>query len=257
MAVASVDFVVPVGLDAVTPQPMPIIPSPTIPWQQGSIVAAVLYNLSPYIAEVSGILNTPGFVFLAPGCAQLFPLDSTAPFAINAWVNPITAPPATTPVVLVTYATQDIDELASTPVGNLGIIGEVTATVQITNTIVTSPTPPPAPIVGQEYFDTTLNELGVFGSTGWQYLTPLPFALQRGSSVIVTNSAGQATITFPAAFNTAPVVVAGVKANSLNLGIAGGPVATTTSFLVQVLLPGGGPVGAGSGVQVNWIAVGT
>jgi hypothetical protein len=199
MAVVSDSFTVTLGGALNTmPEPMALIPSPTIP-VQSTAVAAVLYNLTPYIAVVSGAGNAPQFRYLPPGCAQLYELDPVTPFAISAWLNPLSTAPATTPTVLVTFATQSVDELASTPVGNLGVTG-VNTTVAVTNNLVVVAAAPANPTTGQQYFDSTLDAVGTYNGTAWVYqYTPNPAGRVYATSALVISAAAVSVVQAPMA----------------------------------------------------------
>lgn len=82
--------------------------------------------------------------------------------------------------------------------------------------------------------------------------------IQSGSSVVITNGGGGATITYPTAFAAAPVVMAcngdASAADDWLMGITNSLV-TTTNFEVVVVNHTGARVG-GALMRVNWTAFG-
>lgn len=131
--------------------------------------------------------------------------------------------------------------------------GNPATTIQITNTVVALAAAPPNPIVGEEYFDTTLNALGVYGTTGWQY----PRSTQSGAATVTTNSSGLATVTFPVPFDTAPTVVTCGNATGTAHQVYPLAAPSTTSFTVAVFTLAGALVVSGGPLNLDWIAVGT
>jgi hypothetical protein len=223
-----------------TPEPLQLMASQGV----GSIVAAVVYNLSPYVAVLSGVNNSSLPVYVGPASAQLVETNASTPLAITSWINTLLAAPAATPTVLVTWATQSADELSDIPTGNLGLtavniggqvdIGSISGTVSVVGPVAASVTNSLLQVEGNVDVGTIESPVTIEAGTVDVQNVAGSFLLTGdlpGVSIGFTNPSGTVTTTTP--------VPIGMKA--LVIENAGGG----TPCIVNV-------VGTTSGIRYGW-----